>query len=106
MEGGGQRPAPPPDKSSPVRQAPVDNASTRFQEGSIRSRKRSAPKEASMGTERRRVGRFDHIVTVRVNKRFFLLSKRPPQNEYDSIFLVVNQTDDLVSEGLPAAVPM
>ena len=52
------------------------------------------------------MGRFDHIVAIRVDERLFLLSKCPPQDKDDAFLLVVNHTDDLVRESFPAAIPM
>lgn len=47
------------------------------------------------------MGRFQHMVTLRINNRAFLLCVRTPEQENHAFPMLVNQADDFIGKCFP-----
>lgn len=48
------------------------------------------------------MGRFQHMVTLRINNRAFLLCVRTPEQENHAFPMLVNQADDFIGKCFPS----
>ena len=60
-------------------------------------------KEASVGTQGRRVGRAQYQMLLRIDECRFLAGRSSPEYEYESFPLAAQRADDGVGERLPSA---